>query len=508
MIRFTSVSRLFTACRRTLSRSTRRRSQFAPMVAEILECRQLLAASGLQVVHRSGQSFVTWQEDTSVAGEGYHVYRSTTAITAANIAQAQQLTSKWGALDDNTSHHPLTGVGAPANFVIQDLGAPLSDDQGLFVYTIPAGQSGNYFYAVTEVVNGIENKTLTSGVNSLSSGVTENVAVPQPVLVSSINNGHGRVYTQYMDYDNWNPTFEGYAYNYSVALPQNYDPNVAWPLRLMPHAYGERYRLESFSDFDWPVIEVFPDDGGAQSGYLNTWWYGFAADHNYKTDGLIPTSGHIENFTEQRLFQMIDQVKANFTVDVNAIHAQGHSMGASGSLSLGMRYGDVFAWIFASEPMTNYGTNPLFQGQFEELWGTQASNLPIVNKGPYASRLVKYNGTGVYDWMNHQEMLGVMRNEPMAMLMVGHGKIDDVIDWQTQGRPIIAALNNAHVAFTAEQRDNWDHNWMGFDYMNDAMFGVPVYGKTDWIFRKDSSLIAFSNASGSGALVPAPTGTD
>ena len=508
MIRFTSVSRLFTACRRTLSRSTRRRSQFAPMVAEILECRQLLAASGLQVVHRSGQSFVTWQEDTSVTGEGYHVYRSTTAITAANIAQAQKLTSKWGALDDNTSHHPLTGVGAPANFVIQDLGAPLSDDQGLFVYTIPAGQSGNYFYAVTEVVNGIENKTLTLGVNSLSSGVTENVAVSQPVLVSSINNGHGRVYTQYMDYDNWNPTFEGYAYNYSVALPQNYDPNVAWPLRLMPHAYGERYRLESFSDFNWPVIEVFPDDGGAQSGYLNTWWYGFAADHNYKTDGLIPTSGHIENFTEQRLFQMIDQVKANFNVDVNAIHAQGHSMGASGSLSLGMRYGDVFAWIFASEPMTNYGTNPLFQGQFEELWGTQASNLPIVNKGPYASRLVKYNGTGVYDWMNHQEMLGVMRNEPMAMLMVGHGKIDDVIDWQTQGRPIIAALNNAHVAFTAEQRDNWDHNWMGFDYMNDAMFGVPVYGKTDWIFRKDSSLIAFSNASGSGALVPAPTGTD
>ncbi len=508
MIRFTPVSRLISACRRTLSGSARRRSRFSPLSAEILECRQLLAASGLQVVHRSGQSFVTWQEDTSVTGEGYHVYRSTTAITAANIAQAQKLTSKWGALDDNTSHHPLTGVGAPANFVIQDLGAPLSDDQGLFVYTIPAGQSGNYFYAVTEVVNGIENKTLTAGVNSLSGGVTENVAVPQPVHVSSINNGHGRVYTQYMDYDNWNPTFEGYAYNYSVALPQNYDPNVAWPLRLMPHAYGERYRLESFSDFNWPVIEVFPDDGGAQSGYLNTWWYGFAADHNYKTDGPIPTSGHIENFTEQRLFQMIDQVKAKFNVDVNAIHAQGHSMGASGSLSLGMRYGDFFSWIFASEPMTNYGTNPIFQGQFEELWGTQASNLPIVNKGPYASRLVKYNGTGVYNWMNHQEMLGVMRNEPMAMLMVGHGKIDDVIDWQTQGRPIIAALNNAHVAFTAEQRGNWDHNWMGFDYMNDAMFGVPVYGKTDWIFRKDSSLIAFSNASGSGPLLPAPTGTD
>lgn len=508
MLSLDRVSRLFRDIRRLLQFSDRRRLQNSPVIAELLEHRQLLAASGLQVVHRSGQSFVTWQEDSGVTSEGYHVYRSTSPITTANIGQAQKLTAKWGALDDNTSHHALTGVGAPANFVIQDLGLPLSDNQGLFVYTLPAGGAGNAYYAVTEVVSGVENQTLTAGSNSLSSPVLDTVAPPQPVLVSTINDGHGRVYTQYMDYNNWNPTFQGYAYNYSVALPTNYDSSVAWPLRLMPHAYGERYRLESFSDFNWPVIEVFPDDAGAQSGFVNSWWYGFAADHNYRTDGPIPTSGSVENFTEQRLLQMIDQVKANFNVDPQAIHIQGNSMGASGALSLGMRYGDVFAWIFASEPMTNYGANPLFQGGFEEVWGTQAAHLPIVSRGPYASRLTKYNGTDVYEWMNHQQMLSVMRSEPMAMLMVGHGKVDDVIDWQTQGLPIVAALNNARVAFTAENRHNWDHNWMGFDSMNEAMFGVPNVGRTDWIFRKDSSLIAFSDASGSGPLVSAPTGTD
>ncbi len=508
MLSLDRVSRLFRDIRRLLQFSDRRRLQNSPVIAELLEHRQLLAASGLQVVHRSGQSFVTWQEDSGVTSEGYHVYRSTSPITTANIGQAQKLTAKWGALDDNTSHHALTGVGAPANFVIQDLGLPLSDNQGLFVYTLPAGGAGNAYYAVTEVVSGVENQTLTAGSNSLSSPVLDTVAPPQPVLVSTINDGHGRVYTQYMDYNNWNPTFQGYAYNYSVALPTNYDSSVAWPLRLMPHAYGERYRLESFSDFNWPVIEVFPDDAGAQSGFVNSWWYGFAADHNYRTDGPIPTSGSVENFTEQRLLQMIDQVKANFNVDPQAIHIQGNSMGASGALSLGMRYGDVFAWIFASEPMTNYGANPLFQGGFEEVWGTQAAHLPIVSRGPYASRLTKYNGTDVYEWMNHQQMLSVMRSEPMAMLMVGHGKVDDVIDWQTQGLPIVAALNNARVAFTAENRHNWDHNWMGFDSMNEAMFGVPNVERTDWIFRKDSSLIAFSDASGSGPLVSAPTGTD
>ena len=502
------ISELLTAFKRFLAVSERRHLQTSPVIAELLESRQFLSATGLQVFNHSGQSFLTWQEDTSVTGEGYNVYRSTSPITTANIAQAQKLTAKWGPLNDNTSHNALTGEYAPANYVIQDLGTALSDDQGLFVYTTQPGEAGNVYYAVTEVINGVEDQTLTASVNALASSLAETIAAPQAVFVSQINNGNGRVYTQYMDYANWNPTFEGYAYNYSVALPVNYDPNVAWPMRLMPHAYGERYRVESNSDFGWPVIEVFPDDGGARTGHINTWWYGFSADHNYITDGDIPTSGHIENFTEQRLFQMMDQVRANFNVDPQAIHIQGNSMGASGALALGMRYGDYFSWIYASLPMTNYATNPLFQGQLESLWGTQASNLPIVNKGPYASRLTKYNNTGVYDWMNLQQMAGVMRAEPMALLMVGHGKIDDVIDWQTQGAPIVAALNNARVAFTAENRNNWDHNWMGFDFQNTAMFGVPDGVKSDWIFRKDAALIGFSNASGSGPLVSPLTGDD
>ena len=271
MLSLDRVSRLLAHLRRVFENSAGRRLRHSPVIAEVLENRQLLAASGLQVQHRSGQSFVTWQEDPGVTGEGYHVYRSTSPITTANIGLAQKLTSKWGALDDNTSRHALTGVGAPANFVIQDLGLPLSDDQGLFVYTLPTGGAGNAYYAVTEVISGVENQTLIAGSNSLSSPVLETVAVPQPVLVSTINDGHGRVYTQFMDYNNWNPTFQGYAYNYSVALPTNYDSNVAWPLRLMPHAYGERYREEAFSDFNWPVIEVFPDDAGAQTGFVNTW---------------------------------------------------------------------------------------------------------------------------------------------------------------------------------------------------------------------------------------------
>ncbi len=491
-------------------RTARQRLADATM-PEVLEARQLLAATAIQAFHRSGQTFVTWTEDGAVTGEGYHIYRSNAPITTANIGSAQKLTSKWGALDDQTSVHKFaaTGASVPARFVINDLATPLADNKGLFVYTTPNGASGTWFYAVTQVTNGTESFTLTAGQNTLSTGVAEQVATPQPVLTVSTNAGKGLIYTQYMDYANWNPTFQGYAYNYAVALPENYDPNVAWPLKLMPHAYGERMRFEPVAEFSWPCIELFLDDsGGGTVDRYQTWWYGFAADHNYQTNGSVPVSGSIENFTEQRILKAVDEVSALFNVDQQKIHSQGHSMGASGSLSLGMRYGNVFSGIYASEPMTDYAASPNFQTDFTVLWGSQASNLPIVNRGPYAAHLTQYNGIGIYNWMDHPQQLAQRRGETMAFLMVGHGKADNIIDWATQGQPFIAALNAANVGYTAEMRGAWDHNWMGFSFAQDAMFSPSIGELGDWVYPKNMSFPGLSLATGSGPNTPGNTGTN
>jgi pimeloyl-ACP methyl ester carboxylesterase len=468
----------------------------------------LLAATGIQATHRSGQTFLTWNEDVSVSGEQYHIYRSTSPITTANIGQTELLTSRWGALDDNTSVHELTGAGAPATFVIQDLGQPLSVDDGLFVFTTPVAQNGNAWYAVTQVTNGVEDRSLTAGQNTLTTTVVETAAAPEPVLVSSVNGGKGRVYTQFMDYASWNPTFQGYAYNYSVALPFNYSADTAWPLKVVPHAYGERYRFEPQAEYEWPVIQVFVDDPGSDAGTTSTWWYGFAADHNYQTDGPIPTSGQIENFTEQRVLQAVDEVMASFNVDATRVHVEGNSMGASGALSLGIRYGNIFAGIYASQPMTNYATSPLFQDDFQKLWGTQAAALPVVNSGPHATQLTPWNGTAVYDWMNHQVQIVNRRSEDMAFLMFGHGKDDNTIDWQTQGRPFIPAVNSANVAYVAEQRDDWEHNFMGFDFLNRDMLSGNNTDLGDFILPINASVPAIANATASGPNVPGPFGND
>ncbi len=110
--------------------------------------------------------------------------------------------------------------------------------------------------------------------------------------------------------------------------------------------------------------------------------------------------------------------------------------------------------------------------------------------------------------MNHHEQIVNRRGDDMAFLMFGHGKADDVIDWATQGKPFIAAVNAARVGFTAEQRENWDHNWMGFDFANAPMFSTTEGGLGGWIYQGNRSFPSFTYATKSGPEVPAATGTD
>ncbi len=472
-----------------------------------------VAIAALQAVHRSGQTFLTWSEIDN--GTSYHVYRSRQPITTSNLSQATRLTERWGPLDANTSQNRYHGDATPANLVIADLAAPLSNSTGLFVHTTQSNEGGQAYYAVTAVKNGQEHTGLQAGNNSLSQPVNESTGTPKPVLVKSVNGGKGRAYTQYMDYANWNPTFQGYAYNYSVALPANYNSSRSYPLQLSLHAYTGRYRFETESQYGWQVIQVFPDDPGEGYGTSHTWWYGFAADHDYVRNGSIPTSGSVANFTEQRVMRALDEVIANpdFNVDTQRIHAYGHSMGASGSLTLGMRYGNVLSGIYASQPMTNYRTSPTFQDNFERLWGSQSRNLPIINAGPHSEIIRRYDASGsqptlVWDWMNHHRQLVRRRGDDMAYLMVDHGKADNIIDWRTQGQPFVRALTDARAGFAAAQADGLGHNWMGFRSVVTPQFGFGYGDEAAWRYSLSQPFIGIHNSSGSSAVDPGSSGDD
>ena len=461
--------------------------------------------SGLALRHRSGQTFLTWNEPE--VGLGYHVYRSASPITSDNIGAATLLTSRWGPLDSDTSRNKYAVSDVPAYFVVEDLGAPLSDSEGLFVHTVSSG--GTAYYAVTTVAGGSENRTVNAGQNSAS--VQEGVATPQPVLTLSVNGGKGRLYTHYMDYQQWNPTLNGYAFNYYVALPFNYNPSQSYPLQIELHAYDYFPFLLEEVRYDWQVVQLLPIDPGDSQNTSHTWWYGHARDHDYR-NGNTPSQGAIENFTEQRVMKAIQETIDNpdFNIDARLTHVFGNSMGASGSVSFGLRYGSVFAGIYASEPMMNYRTSPLFTNNFVRLFGSVSSNLPIVNRGLYSESIQRYGEggnqpTGVWDWMDHHTQVRRRRGDDFAFMMIDFGKADTVIDWQTQGVPTFSALNDARVAYSATAREGIAHTWRAFDAVNENLFRFEVPG---WRYSRDVSYPALTNASGSGRINPPSSGDD
>jgi len=127
--------------------------------------------SQLNARHRSGQTFITWPETSQTAR--YNIYRHSQPITSNNLRSATLLNTRWGSLGPDTSVNRYATADVPANFVIEDLSAPLSDDTGLFVYTIAQDQQAQGYYAVTSIVNGRENTRIVPGENSLVTPVQE-----------------------------------------------------------------------------------------------------------------------------------------------------------------------------------------------------------------------------------------------------------------------------------------------------------------------------------------------
>ena len=461
--------------------------------------------NGLTIFHRDGQTFLTWDETGTL--DGYHVYRSADPITMENLTSfgVERLTGgNWGALGSNTSvntfrptfndsnYEPIEGL-VPTHFVINDLGPALSDDQGLFVYTTQDGDSSTAYYAVTSVVDGTED---LATLQTTSEPVIE--SVDQPTDVLTVQQADGRIYTQFMDYSNWNPTLNGYIYNYSVAVPAGYDGGSSYPLMIEPHAHGERPKFRTESEFGWQVIQLFPFDPGFAVGTIHSWWYGYSADHDYRA-GDTPTDGVIENFTEQRIMRAVEAMLADpfFNIDDKLIHAYGNSMGASGVVSLALRYPSVLSGVYASQPMMDYRDSPtFFNDEFVPLWGNVGSNLPVVNRGPFDDDIRFYGETGmqsvgVWDWMDHHKQLVDRRGDDFAFMMISHGNQDDIIDWETQGEPTIDALTSANAGFTLVN-NNQGHTWAGFDAVLSNLFEV---GFGDWTYPVDLSFPAIQKAS-------------
>ncbi len=468
--------------------------------------------------HRSGQTFLTWTEIPDSPALMYRILQHSAPLDASNLAEAQLLaevpqgsgifwTDRARALSppyDDGSYRSLR------NYVISDLGPQLPDGTGLFVWT--AHSDSTAYYAVMASDGSLIGTT---------GPVDERVGEPQPVLIWQSADGLGRVYTQFMDYATYNPTFDAprpgndwlslpnweqleqtnnhqqYAYNYWVGLPSadlcgGPTPDQI-PLILYLEGWGGRYAAPD-SALYWCAVMIWGDDP-AQS-----WHFGFSASHDYRTDSPV-TSGPIVNYTEARLLRAVHDVIDSAEspgIDQNRVYVYGHSMGGTGALMLAERYPQLFAAAAASEPMMNFAASEMWVGELENKWGARTLNLPVEMRGPDAAPLAAYQGTGVWDWQNLGEQLSVRRSDDMALIAIAHGTQDTVIDWRTVAQPAYAHLYAGNRAFIGEIMEA-DHTWLGFRYH-------PNWDFDAMNVRRDESLPALANASGSLPMPPGGVG--
>jgi pimeloyl-ACP methyl ester carboxylesterase len=469
--------------------------------------------SKVKAVHRSGQTFVTWQEDSTLGGERYRIYRHTAPITAANIAQAIPLAT----VEEGSSaySYEIDRTGSPIGqerYIIDDtsasqpgLGKQLSTTTGLFVYTNPEKTAGTFYYAVTTVsAAGAENRSAFSVANAPPTGVKELAATPRPVLVYVTPGLKGRVYTQFMDYQAWNPRYEGYAYNFSLILPPGHDQagSKTWPVLVQMEGWGSRYDV-SDSFYDLPTIYLRMDDN------YQTWYFGFGDNIKRTGAGANATwyPGAVVNFAEHRITAAIRAVLSDPTIrsDSQRVYAVGHSMGGTGALRLGMRYPEIFAGVVCSQPMIDMLTTG--NGGIDWLpdvvnkWGPAATNAPLYllrSSNPAANGLLRYSGTKIYDWQNAIWELQHRAQDEMAFLSLGQGMADTTLSWTSQGVPFYPVLNSAGRGFAYLATDG-GHHWMGF-IKHPMMFEAEW---DEWFMRRDLSFPGLSKLQDtqSGALV-------
>ena len=219
-----------------------------PALARLLETPGQPGA--LTAVHRSGQTFLTWQERSDLSGERYRIYRHSAPIDAANLGSASLLyeAPEGSAIFFTNRYYtystPPWSVRYSERLIISDLAAQLDPENGLLVWTFASadfagGSAGSAYYAVTTVHAGVENIT-DFNANNRAGPVVESIATPQPVHIRAQADGW-QVYIQFMDLRKWNPTFHApglqnsyygltssdygvpgaiqYAYDYALYVP-------------------------------------------------------------------------------------------------------------------------------------------------------------------------------------------------------------------------------------------------------------------------------------------------
>ncbi|HVF34985.1 MAG TPA: hypothetical protein VND91_06645 [Candidatus Saccharimonadia bacterium] len=462
------------------------------------------AVTDLQAVHRDGQTFVTWSQDTS-ATRSYRVYRAAQPIDAATLPAAELLGSARPDSSANVRLNTITnpsGLGTQNQFRIAANEAPLTAAQGVFVHTVAAGATS--WYAVTEVVNGVEALAIVPGESTLAAPVVESIGAPQPVFQRSMVS-FGRtndIYTHWVG-DAGHAGYPAMANEASVPFNfalQRRGTAPPHPLVIRMHFKGGNFLSLPFGTNNANEWLLMVDDWLPNLRNRDTFWYGYHEGFALHGDGgPVPTSGSVPDYTARRVRWTFDWVLTQGAIDTNRVYMTGTSMGGIGSFFLAMTMPERIAAIYTQVPKLDFSflgdPNPgsiwnAGQGQRAEadrLWGAVATNLP------------GSDGLGVYDRMNAGRLAEVFVARSMPVVIAFNGRNDIVVGW-AEKIPFYEAMQaNRHGGYffwdtrTHGGAPGYTPEWSPQEAINpvNEFDGVNFLN----LYRLDQSHPAFSRAS-------------
>lgn len=345
--------------------------------------------TGLQGFWRDGQVFLTWNE-ISDASAFYKIYRSTSPITSSSqLASCEYL----GKVNSHSSvNHNLSYAENTTRYLKIDPNAGfLGANSGLFVGRTLA--NGSYYYAVTTVTGGVEKTTITTGSNSLSAPIAEQVAPIQPVFQQTKKIGplNINLYTIFISskYAADMPLMleaAFVAFDFAVYLNNATGNN---PLRIFFHGGGTHY-LENIGVVDTDEIRINLSNIYPDTTISSEWW---GANENFDVfnnanNQNAPVSGRNVNHGQQFVSHVIDWSIRSLPVDSNRIYLHATSDGSTPAFLYALQYPDRIAAVKLAVGTFNLAflndwqaTCALNDGkkkrkELDKRLGTVASNLP------------------------------------------------------------------------------------------------------------------------------------
>ncbi len=399
----------------------------------------------------NGQTFLTWQ-DVSGAQQ-YKVYRSTTpflgvgvsaAKKVAQIAAGSSYNKYWDLTNQSLSNEALgfaTAVGSK-NFRIAPLGTPLADNVELFVWTTQEAGGGQFYYAVTAVVGGVEDLLVAAG-NTVGPVKESECKMIMPVEQARSSDGTGHVYMMWMPYDKWNPAFEGYAYPFYLAGTGTQKKKVDIQL----HYWGGHFRYWMGAASSIRDGTSFGTIGEEHLLYFDdprlTWHYGFA--DSLVSNAAAPNST-VKNYTEYRYWCAIRWLcsgKAPVLGDSNEVYLRGLSMGGTGSFTFSIHHPEIFSYVNTSMVgCNNWITLGTLGGQVFDSESAKFGKGKVLRCVDLISHtgLIGNQDVGMSSmgWQSVRDsVLPVIgKRDDVCFYNFAHGTQDNTIEWLSQGMPI------------------------------------------------------------------------